>query len=113
MDPDAPVNQTSGCVSQPVQAMSQSYQSPQGSQQSSRQYAEGGMRLRSVEESEDFAIYVVSRDISLERVLRLEGVLLPREPSRFGGPSRPPFQIPQQAQANALTMDQAEDYLLK
>ncbi|KZV28245.1 hypothetical protein F511_02115 [Dorcoceras hygrometricum] len=33
----------------------------------------------------------------------------PREPSRFGGPSRPPFQIPQQAQANALTGDQAEE----
>ncbi|KZV40354.1 hypothetical protein F511_01676 [Dorcoceras hygrometricum] len=32
-----------------------------------------------------------------------------REPSRFGGPSRPQFQIPQQAQANALMMDQSEE----
>ncbi|KZV28785.1 hypothetical protein F511_06705 [Dorcoceras hygrometricum] len=34
------------------------------------------MRLRSVEESEDSATFVVSRDTSLERVLRLEGGLL-------------------------------------
>ncbi|KZV58628.1 hypothetical protein F511_43418 [Dorcoceras hygrometricum] len=32
--------------------------------------AEGDMRLRSVVELEDFAIFVVSRDISLGRVLR-------------------------------------------
>ncbi|KZV29424.1 hypothetical protein F511_18692 [Dorcoceras hygrometricum] len=32
--------------------------------------AEGDMRLRSVVELEDFSIFVVSRDISLERVLR-------------------------------------------
>ncbi|KZV36794.1 hypothetical protein F511_12290 [Dorcoceras hygrometricum] len=33
----------------------------------------------------------------------------PREPSRFGAPSRPQFQIPQQALANALTREQAEE----
>ncbi|KZV20699.1 hypothetical protein F511_09676 [Dorcoceras hygrometricum] len=33
----------------------------------------------------------------------------PREPSRFGAPTRPPFQILQQAQANALTREQAEE----
>ncbi|KZV18510.1 hypothetical protein F511_10260 [Dorcoceras hygrometricum] len=37
MDPEAPVHQTTGRDSQPVQEVSQSYQSPQGSQQSSRQ----------------------------------------------------------------------------
>ncbi|KZV48695.1 hypothetical protein F511_16894 [Dorcoceras hygrometricum] len=35
MDTDAPVQQTTGRASRPVQAVSQSYQSPQGSQQSS------------------------------------------------------------------------------
>ncbi|KZV25112.1 hypothetical protein F511_30226 [Dorcoceras hygrometricum] len=38
--------------------------------------SEGDMRLPSVEESEDSATFVVSRDTSLERVLRLEGGLL-------------------------------------
>ncbi|KZV30518.1 hypothetical protein F511_16906 [Dorcoceras hygrometricum] len=33
----------------------------------------------------------------------------PREPSRFGGPSRPQFPGPQQAQVNALTSEQAAD----
>ncbi|KZV22945.1 hypothetical protein F511_13015 [Dorcoceras hygrometricum] len=37
MDPEAPVHQTTARASQPAQAVSQSYQSPQGSQQSSRQ----------------------------------------------------------------------------
>ncbi|KZV45503.1 hypothetical protein F511_08006 [Dorcoceras hygrometricum] len=37
MDPEAPVQQTTGRAPQPVHAVSQSYQSPQGSQQSSRQ----------------------------------------------------------------------------
>ncbi|KZV49686.1 hypothetical protein F511_17049 [Dorcoceras hygrometricum] len=37
MDPEAPVHQTTTHASQPAQAVSQSYQSPQGSQQSGRQ----------------------------------------------------------------------------
>ncbi|KZT76129.1 hypothetical protein F511_46846 [Dorcoceras hygrometricum] len=37
MVPEAPVHQTTVRASQPAQAVSQSYQSPQGSQQSSRQ----------------------------------------------------------------------------
>ncbi|KZV50370.1 hypothetical protein F511_08015 [Dorcoceras hygrometricum] len=37
MDPEAPVHQTTVRASQPAQAVSQSYPSPQGSQQSSRQ----------------------------------------------------------------------------
>ncbi|KZV26874.1 hypothetical protein F511_22435 [Dorcoceras hygrometricum] len=37
MDPEAPVHQTTGRAPQPVSTVSQSYQSPQGSQQSSRQ----------------------------------------------------------------------------
>ncbi|KZT75878.1 hypothetical protein F511_47098 [Dorcoceras hygrometricum] len=109
MDPEAPVHQTTGRAPQPAPAVSQSYQSPQGSQQSSRQQfrprgkqfkkkghssssgsvssssgsgsgsgsgtdfvgsAEGDMRLHSVVEYEDCAIFVVSRDISKGRVLR-------------------------------------------
>ncbi|KZV45158.1 hypothetical protein F511_22360 [Dorcoceras hygrometricum] len=37
MDPEAPVHQTNARASHPAQAVSQSYQYPQGSQQSSRQ----------------------------------------------------------------------------
>ncbi|KZV18694.1 hypothetical protein F511_14204 [Dorcoceras hygrometricum] len=155
MDPDAPVPQTTGRASQPAQVMSQSYQSPQGSQQSSRQqFRPRGKQFKKKGHSSSSGSCGGRHDTSKCRGVRglchlcgqpghfaracpsIGGLSLgqsqqgsaggsslrqqpftqsqrsgfqPREPSRFGGPFRPQFQIPQQAQANALNREQAEE----
>ncbi|KZT75445.1 hypothetical protein F511_47530 [Dorcoceras hygrometricum] len=63
MDPEALVQLTTGRAFQPAQAAVVPVADFVDS-------AEGDMRLRSVVELEDFAIFVVSLDISLGRVLR-------------------------------------------
>ncbi|KZV30702.1 hypothetical protein F511_06960 [Dorcoceras hygrometricum] len=106
MDPEAPVHQTTARASQPAQAVSQSYQSPQGSQQSSRQqFRPRGKQFK----RRAIRVLWISELWFQPFAQSQRSGFQPREPSRFGGPSRPPFQIPQQAQANALKGDQAEE----
>ncbi|KZV44282.1 hypothetical protein F511_10401 [Dorcoceras hygrometricum] len=175
MDPDAPVQQTTGRAPQPVQAASQSYQSPHGSQQPSRhQFRPRGKQFKkkghssssgSVSSSSGSGSgsgsgggfcgqcggrHETSQCRGVRGLCHLCGQpghfaracpsiggrssgqsqqgsaggssqrqqpfsqsqrsgFQPHEPSRFGGPSRPQFQIPQQAQANAFNREQAEE----
>ncbi|KZV28235.1 hypothetical protein F511_02105 [Dorcoceras hygrometricum] len=115
MDPEAPVHQTTARTSQPAQAVSQSYQSPQGSQQSSlQQFRPRGKQFKKKgHSSSSGSVSSGSGSGSSQRqqpfAQSQRSGFQPREPSRFVGPSRPPFQIPQQALANALTGDQAEE----